>query len=260
MMTRTVIALVLAATFARESLAQVPAAPTAGDVERERARIETTRRPMFDPANPAAQPAKGKMPAAADIDREMQRVERERKDMFDPKNPTLANPKNVFPDIPTPAPSGIDIEAIARQYEGRAQARKADELMVFASFTMPPESLRRLVQTAGRVGAAVIFRGFKNNSLKETALALQALQQDNANVLVNPNAFTQYKVAVVPTVVLAKPSAFERLDGDGCSLPATYAAVAGDVTLDYALEEIARRSPKFEPLATRYVRLLKGKL
>ena len=39
----------------------------------------------------------------------------------------------------------------------------------------------------------------------------------------------------------------------------TPAAVSGDVTLDYALDELTRRAPEFEPLASRYLRQLRGR-
>jgi conjugal transfer pilus assembly protein TrbC len=253
---RTVIGLMLLAAFARESAGQ--GAPTASELEQERQRIEAQRKQMFDAANPAAQPTQGAMPGSADIEREMQQVERERKAMFDPNNPATRNAPNVFPNVPTPERAGIDIEALARRYEQKAAARKMDDLLIFASFTMPQESLKRLVGQANRIGAAVVLRGFKNNSLKETSLAINALGEQSGNVQVNPNAFTKYKVATVPTFVLAKADGIDQVDAEGCALPDTYVSVAGDVSLDYALEEIARRSPQFEGLASRYVRQLRG--
>lgn len=253
---KTVIGLMLLAAFARESVAQ--STPSASQLEQERQRIELERKQMFDPNNPASKAKKGAMPNAADIDREMRRVDRERKQMFDPNNPATKNAANVFPNVPTPERAGIDIEALAKQYEQKAQARRMDDLMIFASFTMPAESLKRIVSQANRVGASVVLRGFKNNSLKETSLAINALGEQSGNVQVNPNAFTKYKVATVPTFVLAKADGIDQVDAEGCALPDTYVSVAGDVSLDYALEEIARRSPQFEGLATRYVRQLRG--
>lgn len=257
MVKRSVLGLLVMAAFARESLAQD--LPSASQLEQERARIEQERKQMFDPANPATQPKRGALPAADAIEREMRRIEPERKQMFDAENPATKNAPNVFPNIPTPAPSGIDIEALARQYERKAQARKRDDLMVFASFTMPAESLQRLVRQANRVGATVVFNGFKDNSMKATAAAINALGEAGGNVIVNPNAFAKYQIAAVPTVVLATPAAFEQVDENGCALPDHYAAIAGDVSLDYALDELARRAPQFEPVATRYVRQLRGR-
>ena len=252
---RITLALLLA-TFAREGFSQgLP--PTAG-LEAERERIARERKPMFDAGNPATQAGKGLLPRSADIEREKQRVEQDRKAMFDADNPATRNSGNSFPKVPTPDRSGIDIEALARQYEQKSAARRTDELMVFASFTMPEASLRRLVSQARQVGAAVVLRGFKNNSLTETAQAIQALGEPGGNVLVNPNAFTKYQVKAVPTLVLARAATTDQMDAQGCALPDHYVAVSGDVTLDYALDEIARRAPGFEPVATRYLRQIRG--
>lgn len=232
--------------------------PPAGGLDAERERIELERRQLFDAGNPATQAGKGLLPRPADIERERQRVEQDRKALFDAGNPATRNAGNAFPKVPTPDRSGIDIEALARQYEQKSAARRTDELMVFASFTMPEASLRRLVSQARQVGAAVVLRGFKNNSLTETAQAIQALGEPGGNVLVNPNAFTKYQVKAVPTLVLANATTIDQVDREGCALPEHYVAVSGDVSLDYALDEIARRAPGFEPVATRYLRQIRG--
>jgi conjugal transfer pilus assembly protein TrbC len=169
------------------------------------------------------------------------------------------NAPNVFPNVQTPQSSGIDIEALARQYEQKAAVRKMDALMVFASFTMPRESLIRLVRQTGRVGGAVVFNGFKDNSLKATAAAIQELGEGSAHVQINPKAFTKYRVRAVPAVVLTKAEATDQVGEDGCALPNNYAAVSGDVSLDYALDEIAKRDPQFRRLAMRYARQVRGR-
>lgn len=251
----TVAHLVLLAAFAGETIAQ--GLPTTSQLETEKKRIDRERAEMFRPDNRATRPQTA-MPSANDIAGEMPKVEQERKALFDPNNPATVNAPNVFPDVPTPEPSGIDIETIARQYEQKAAARKMNDLMVFASFSMPKESLKRIVSQANRIGASVVFRGFKNNSWKETALAIGQLGEQNGNILINPLAFTKYQVAAVPTMVIVKADAVDQVDNEGCALPDNYVAVAGDVSLDYALDEVAQRSPSFEPLATRYLRQFRG--
>ncbi len=256
MVTKTLIALMLLAVFARESAAQ--STPTASQLEQERQRIEQERKQMFDASNPATKAQKGAIPDSADLDREMRRVERERKQMFDPNNPATRNAANVFPNVPTPERAGIDIEALAKKYEQKAAARKMDDLMIFASFTMPAESFKRIVSQANRAGASVVLRGFKNNSIKDTALAIKELGEQGGNVLVNPNAFTKYKVRAVPTMVLARAATIDRVDNEGCAIHDDYVAVSGDVSLDYALDEIVRRSPQFASVASRYLRQIRG--
>ena len=248
----------LTIAFSCESIAQT-ATPTASQLEQERQRIDVQRKQMFDPNNASTQPKKGVMPRASDIDREMEKVAKDRKAMFDPENPATRNAQNVFPNVPTPERAGIDIESIAQKYRQTAVARKTEDLMIFASFTMPRESLKRLVNQAHRVGATVVLRGFKDNSLKETSLAINSLGEGTGNVVINPNAFMKYKIKAVPTVVLAKAESIDQVDDDGCALPDNFAAVTGDVSLDYALDEITRRAPQFETVAQRYVRQMRGR-
>jgi len=202
------------------------------------------------------------MPTESAIAQEMQSVERQRKELFDPNNAAIRNPAQSFPKVPTPDPAQIDVEALARRYERGIEARKTDELMVFASFSMPRESLRRLLAQASQVGAAVVLRGFKDNSLKATAAAISELGENggqSGNVLINPDAFTKYRVTAVPVVLLAKPESIAQVDLEGCALPDTYASVAGDVSLDYALDEIGRRDMRFAALAERYSRQLRAR-
>lgn len=195
-------------------------------------------------------------PNDARIQDELKRVEVERKSMFADDQPATGNPVNVFPNIGAPQRGQIDIEALAKRYEGRAVARgSADDLMVFASFSMPMASLKALVADVSRVGGSVVLRGFKNNSYRETVKAIAALGEGSASIVVNPNAFEKYRITSVPVALLAKMNEAELLDVDGCALPDNFAAIAGDVSLKYALQEISKRSPQFRALAERYLRL-----
>lgn len=202
--------------------------------------------------------AQQRMPDPAEVARELTRIERERKALFDPANPDTAVQANPFPAIPAPAASGIDIAALAQRYAQKAQASRRDEVMLFASFTMPPAALQRLVAAAGKIGAPVIFRGFKNNSLKDTSAAVQALGQRDGALLINPNAFTKYQVKSVPMLVLVKADGLDQVDAEGCALPDVFVSVAGDVSIDFALDAIAQRSPEFAPIATRILRQYRG--
>lgn len=235
-----------------------PATPTASQLEQERARIELERKQLFDPSNPAAQAKKGALPSGAALERELKKVESERKAMFDPENPATKNAPNTFPNIPTPPRSNVDLEAIAKRYEQKADAKRVDGLMVFASFTMPRETLKRLIADANRAGGVVVMRGFKGGSIKSTALAINELGESSGNVQINPNAFTKYRINAVPAVVLVKPDSADIVDNEGCALPDKYVMVAGDVGLGYALDDIAQRSREFGDMAVRYGRPLKG--
>ena len=212
--------------------------------------------------------ARAQTPNAIEIQQAMQKIEHERKAIFNTRN--WINTPNSFPKVPLPKQAGInpinhinninhlDLEIIAQQYAQKAIARKVDNLMIFASFTMPKESLKRLVSQAKQVGAAVLLRGFKDNALRATALAIKALDEQGCNVLIHPNAFIKYQIKAVPTVVLARADNLDQADHDGYAVPGNFVAVAGDVSLDYALQEITRHAPQFEPEARPYIRSLQA--
>ncbi|KVP83401.1 conjugal transfer protein [Burkholderia ubonensis] len=206
----------------------------------------TQRIVIGDAPLPMVRPGES-MPSDDRIRAEQARIERERKQMF---GDVQAAP-NTFPKIATPAPSRVDPLAIARCYEERAGQRKQEQLLAFASLSMPAESLKRLIRDTARVGGVVMLRGFKDRSFKATAAAIQALGVDTSAVQINPNAFKQYRVSAVPTVVLVKADHVLDLDAEGCALPENFASISGDVTLPYSLREIARRSPAYRSLATR---------
>lgn len=235
-----VIACLLMAAFARESFSQpVHSGPV-----------------VASGSVPGAGQAAGAaaFPSQPAIEREMERLESDRQNVFSGLDGRAGQAlPHVFPNIATPAPSGIDIEQLARQYEQKAMDRRSEELMIFASFTMPEASLKRLVNQANRVGASVVLRGFKNNSIRETTRAIHALKEQGGNVLVNPNAFTKYKIEAVPTFVLTRATAADAVDEQGCALPDTYVSVAGDVSLDHALDVVSRQSKDFSSLAERYL-------
>lgn len=194
------------------------------------------------------------MPSDEQISAERARIEQERKPMFDDPQIGQSAAGNVFPNIPTPARGAADPLAVAQRYAARASARKQEELLAFASLSMPASSLKRLVSDTARVGGIVVLRGFKDRSFKATATAIQALGVDTSAVQINPQAFRQYRIERVPAVVLVKPGSAGpdvSLDSAGCSLPENYAGVSGDVSLAYALSEIDRRAPDYHPLVQR---------
>lgn len=194
---------------------------------------------------------KNVLPDSSDIELEMRRIEPERKQMFAPH--CSGNTTHLFPNISTPARAEIDIETIVKQYKQKIATRQHDALMIFVSFTLPVQSLKRIISQANQVGASVVLNGFKRHSLKETLLAIQSLDEQGGDVLINPNAFNQYRIQVVPTIVIAKFETIGQLGRTDRRSPDSYVAVSGDVSLEYALDQIMRRAPQFKSIASRYL-------
>jgi len=165
--------------------------------------------------------------------------------------------------MPRPAVPAPDIATIAEKYRdlGRATAaqQKPPDLLVFVSLSMPREALQRLIDQSERAGATLVFRGLKSDSMMMMGEEIKAIVGDsNVSVAIHPPAFQQFSVSRVPAVVLARQEASSVLD-NGCSTAGTFVKVTGDVTLDYALEYIERKSPTWSDVARSYSsRIVRG--
>jgi conjugal transfer pilus assembly protein TrbC len=172
----------------------------------------------------------------------------------------------VVPDvasIPKPITPAPDIAFIAQKYKNLGQAANsknsgAPDLMVFVSLSMPRNALSRLIEQSELAGATLVFRGLKGNSMTQMGEAIKELIGDRTvSAVIHPPAFQQFSVNRVPVVVIAKPEASSVLE-DGCSKPDTFVKVAGDVTLDYALDYMERRSPEWSSTARSFRARLGG--
>lgn len=167
-----------------------------------------------------------------------------------------------------PAPSGpaidalpqpvtrtpIDLEALARGYASQSDAMAAAQglangpgLFVFVSLSMPRPTLERLIDQAARARASVILRGFAQGSLRETVAQVQGLiGTRQVAVQIDPQAFDRFSIARVPSFVLVRDGTRPVPCAAGtCAPPEGFLRVAGDVSLDYALEHMQRAAPGF---------------
>jgi conjugal transfer pilus assembly protein TrbC len=188
---------------------------------------------------------------------------------------------NPFPDAdrigsqPGPQPprvnpqrSGIDIDAIARgkvhlPNTGAASGTAPTVLRIFITLDMPRPSLQQLTDQASRAGAMLVLRGLKSQSMRETvAVVGELIGTRNVAWVIDPEAFTRFGVRQAPTFVLTlNDDAYndsEGTCGSGCVTPAGFVSIAGDVSLDYALEAILRGRPEAAPRAEPFLKRLRG--
>lgn len=78
------------------------------------------------------------------------------------------------------------------------QNNEDKSILIFVSLSMPKESLKNLYKDAELKKIPLIIRGLKNNSFKETAEAIKALE---ISVQIDPNLFEKYEIKTVPTFV-----------------------------------------------------------
>ena len=185
---------------------------------------------------------------------------------------------NPFPDpgrigaqpIPRPPrvdaqPGGIDIEALARGkvvVPGSKAAPASATLRIFITLNMPRPSLKLLTDQAARSGAVLVLRGLKSQSMRETVSAVgELIGESKATWIIDPEAFTRHAVRQAPTFVLALDDTVNdapRTCGANCAATTGFVSVAGDVSLDYALETIMRRKPEAAPRANPILKRLRS--
>ena len=147
-------------------------------------------------------------------------------------------------DLPKGPVGAIDFDEIVQGAVTNAAAGGGDapQLIAFASLSMPPKALRRLIQDTARAGGVVVFRGFPNNSMKEFSERLGKLverQDDFANIGIDPRLFRAFDVQAVPTYI-AVSSDFDLCAGFSCRTQVPpYDRMIGNVTVEYALTSFA---------------------
>ena len=147
-------------------------------------------------------------------------------------------------DLPKGPDGAVDFDEIVQGAAANVSVKggEAPQFIAFASLSMPPRSLKQLIQDTARAGGVVAFRGFPNNSMKEFASRLGQVverQDQFANVGIDPRLFRAFNVQAVPTYV-AVSSDFDLCAGFSCQtrLP-PYDRMTGNVTVEYALSSFA---------------------
>jgi len=218
--------------------------PTEQEIERAR---QQYRQPTDTEVEAASR--KYRMPSAADLDR-------------------AAASQSVVNVEAIPQPKGrVDVEGLARAYEANRQAFGASALatdqpalLVFVTLGMPEAALRLLIDQAARAHAVLVLRGLQNASIRQTAARVQQLiGQSGVEFQIDPQAFDRFGVRVAPTFVLVKPEArVSHCAAGACVAPDGFASIAGDVSIDYALQTIAQRAPRFKADVELFLQRLRG--
>ena len=212
--------------------------------------IERAKQQYRQPTDAEVEQARKKfrMPSAAELDR------------------AAASQSPVNVDA-IPQPKGrVDVEGLARAFEANRQAfgasarvTDAPALLVFVTLGMPEATLRLLVDQAARSHAVLVLRGLQNASIRQTAARVQQLIGDAAvEFQIDPQAFDRFGVRVAPTFVLVKSGArLADCSAGACVAPDAFASIAGDVSIDYALNAIAQRAPRLKTEAELFLQRIR---
>lgn len=176
-----------------------------------------------------------------------------------------------LPGLPriTPDRPAIDLEALLRQHnptpnenQNPDATRDEPKLRIFLTLAMPEASLRLLVDQARRAGGTLLLRGLKDRSMRQTLASVQALiGTSKVAWQIDPEAYTHYGIRHAPTFVLTHATTGREASTGTCTgncpVTAAYFSVAGDVSLDYALDTIVRRHPDAGRVATPFLQRLR---
>lgn len=166
----------------------------------------------------------------------------------------------AIPDVgniqTTPMP---DPSLIAKKYQ-TIQKTSEPALYVMVSFSMPEASIARLGEQAARAGATLVLRGMISDSMQKTAQKTADFikRYPGLQFQIDPTLYRRYAVTQVPTFVIVKDSE-EKTCTKECDSTNYFVSVSGDVTLDYALDYLSRRSgERFAPIAEMKLKKVRG--
>lgn len=110
----------------------------------------------------------------------------------------------------------------------KLKAFSDDEILIFASFSLPDNIWLELSQEANEFGARIIVRGLPENSFKKFSSRLYTLQKRgmSASVDIDPELFQKYGITKVPSFVVKDTKGFDK--------------VSGSISLEYFLEKSAK--------------------
>lgn len=182
---------------------------------------------------------------------------------LDPEAIAKGMPKSDLQGMPTfNSGRAADPMDLARQYREMQGGGREDEtfnVIIFVSLTMPEETLKRIGTEAKKVGGVVVLRGMKyglkEGTWEKSLEALKPLAGTGANVQINPELFQQFGIRNVPTIIVSAKPVGDKGCGDG-SCAAGIGMVVGDVSLEYALEQLVDRKDGVGVIARKKVELL----
>lgn len=118
-------------------------------------------------------------------------------------------------------------------------AAPQSNILIFVSFSMPKESLRQWLLQADLIKAPVLIRGLVHHSFRETTKAvMEIVSREHGGVLLDPLLFRKFNIEKVPAVVVTDTKCLKEEVQKKCE---TFDVIYGNVTLEYALKEIARQ-------------------
>lgn len=159
-----------------------------------------------------------------------------------------------------------DPSSVEQQIPAFAMARQSTlteipPLLVLASLSMPDASLKPLIEDMARAGGIVVLRGFYEGSVSATTTRLKALVDDGeqlAGVSIDPNVFSLYEAEFAPTFIVPAEPVLPCEAPNCTQLAPAHDKLIGNVSLAYALGEIANKGDVSQDRAKAYLQRLEA--
>ena len=171
--------------------------------------------------------------------------------------------RQVIPDLPkidlmnikTPS---FNIEELAQQGHkitgmvDEQEERYESQVLVFISSSMPQKTIQNYLHQTREIGAALVFRGLINDSMKDTQaywLKIMGINEDQTEIekttekepiiLIDPTLYERFDIKQVPITVVTE-SQIKPCQQNDCPTP-VYHSVTGDVSLAWSLGLVSRQ-------------------
>lgn len=156
---------------------------------------------------------------------------------------------------------GVDINRLMGRYQNKlnsatTQTPKLNRLIIFISLSMPANSLKQLDAQAREAGGLLVLRGLINNSYKDTVATLSGMTDKGINAVIDPRLFEVYAVEAVPAFVV-NPNEVHPCFESKCKMTPLHDKISGDMSLEYALQQIAEHGENAAPVANEYLNILR---
>ena len=138
------------------------------------------------------------------------------------------------------------LNAQERHAEDGAEKRYENkQVFVFVSFSMPPQSLRAVMEEAHDYEATVLFQGFLNNSVFDTQEALLTVfgsEEETKGFGIDPTMFVRFGIDRVPAVIVTREE-IQPCETSGCQndIAPVHDKIMGNIPLTAVFEEIVTR-------------------
>ncbi len=129
-------------------------------------------------------------------------------------------------------------------------------LMIFVSSSIPKTALKDLIIQAKHSGGILVFRGLIG-SLRNTQEFLGNISKDNVSAIIDPRLFDLFQIKTVPTFVVLSNN-MQNCESSACNVSPTHDRIAGNITLEYALEEIANGDGEAKNIAISFLKKIRG--